>query len=208
MGLHSLRQLFETHSIALATVEIAHLATLKNYYMRFLSLTSAKLDAETGLRNPTILEAQAADRQLTSLVGDSVAERSWTYDDALYEITHVRAELHTLLQPRPRLPKQPPTNVPVRFEGKGDHFHPYSKGKGNKGAGRGPPKGGKPSGKVAWVTEAVVSGERKALCMRFQLGRCNLGSSCRFHHGCAYPLSSGEECGKNHGAVQHERTPH
>ena len=71
-----------------------------------MNLMSARLDPETGLRNPTITEAQAADRVLMQLVFDLVSERGWNVDDSLYEITNVRAEIHTLLQARPRLPKQ------------------------------------------------------------------------------------------------------
>ena len=53
MGMHALRQTFETFSYAMAMVELAHLATLKNYYLRFINLMITKMDSETGLRNPT-----------------------------------------------------------------------------------------------------------------------------------------------------------
>ena len=46
------------------------------------------------------------------------------------------------------------------------------------------------------------------ISMRFQSGKCDMGSACRFHHGCAYPLPTGEACAKNHGALQHDKTPH
>ena len=70
-----------------------------------------KFDADTGLRGPTILEAQAADKALMTTAIDLVTERSWTWDDALYEVTHIRADLTSLLQPRPKLPKPA---VPMR----------------------------------------------------------------------------------------------
>ena len=75
MGMHALRQTFETFSYAMAMVELAHLATLKQYYLRFIQLMTSKLDTETGLRNPTILEAQSADKTLMTIVCELVMER-------------------------------------------------------------------------------------------------------------------------------------
>ena len=208
MGMHALRQNFETFSYAMAMLELAHLATMKQYFMRFINLMTVRMDSETGLRNPTILEAQSADKSLMGIACELVTEQGWKFDDAIHEITFIRAEINTLLQPRPRLPKQ----VTQRIENnagkgstKGPRPGPYSKGKGTKG---GTKSSGKSSGKVSWVTEANVSGTKRQLCMRFQTGKCNLGSECRFHHGCAYPLPSGEACGKSHGALMHEKTPH
>ena len=80
LGLHTLRSLFETYSIAMAMVGVAHLASLKDYYLRFLSFMSTRLDAESGLRNPSILEAQSADKNLMGIVCDLVAERGWPWD--------------------------------------------------------------------------------------------------------------------------------
>ena len=88
LGLHTLRSLFETYSIAMAMVGVAHLASLKDYYLRFLSFMSTRLDAESGLRNPSILEAQSADKTLMGVVCDLVAERGWSWDDSLHEVTH------------------------------------------------------------------------------------------------------------------------
>lgn len=208
MGMHAMRQTFETFSYSMAMLELAHLATMKQYYMRFINLMTARMDAETGLRNPTILEAQSADKTLMGIACELVMEQGWNFDDAIHEITFIRAEISTLLQPRPRLPKQTIQRIEStagKGLSKGPRSGPYSKGKGTKGSGK--PQG-KSSGKVAWVTETTINGSRKQLCMRFQTGKCSLGSDCRFHHGCAYPLPSGEACGKNHGALMHEKTPH
>ena len=106
MGMHALRQTFETFSYAMAMLELAHLATMKQYYMRFINLMTTRMDAETGLRNPTILEAQSADTTLMNIACELVAEQKWCFDDAIHEITFMRAEINTLLQPRPKLPKQ------------------------------------------------------------------------------------------------------
>eukprot|EP00435_Cladocopium_sp_Y103_P000450 s4141_g1.t1 len=53
MGMHALRQMFETFSFAMAMAEIAHLASLKGYYLKFLNMMTQKFDADTGLRGPT-----------------------------------------------------------------------------------------------------------------------------------------------------------
>ena len=164
------------------------------------------MDQDTGLRNATILEAQAADKALMSLAIELVLERKWTWDDALYEVTFIRADMMSLLQPRPRLPKPPQGQRADGYTGKGSSGSSNRPGPYNKG----PPKGGKgkSKGKVAWVTESVIKGERKQLCMRFQSNKCSMGESCKFHHGCAYPIGDGQACGKAHGALQHSSTPH
>ena len=208
MGMHALRQTFETFSYAMAMVELAHLATLKNYYLRFINLMTTKMDSETGLRNPTILEAQSADKTLMTIACDLVMEKGWTFDDALHEVTFIRAEINTLLQARPRLPKQTYQRLEStssKKSGKTARPGPYGKGKSGKSGAK---SGGKTSGKVSWVTEAMVNGTKKQLCMRYQTGKCDMGSGCRFHHGCAFPTSNGEACNKSHGALQHDRTPH
>ena len=207
MGMHALRQTFETFSYAMAMVELAHLATMKHYYLRFINLMTTKMDSETGLRNPTILEAQSADKSLMTIACDLVMEKGWSFDDAIHEVTFIRAEINTLLQPRPRLPKQTYQRLESNSSkgtGKNLRSAPYSKGKG-KSQGK---SGGKTSGKTTWITENMVNGNERQLCMRFQSGKCDMGANCRFHHACAFPTSSGEACGKNHGALFHDKTPH
>eukprot|EP00435_Cladocopium_sp_Y103_P059010 s698_g21.t1 len=173
MGMHALRQMFETFSFAMAMTETAHLSSLKGYYLKFLNMMTHKFDADTGLRGPTILEAQAADKALMTTVIELVVERTWSWDDALYEITHIRADMTSLLQPRPRLPKAVTQARSDSSTGKGgSHFSrpaPYSKGSGKQG------KSKSKSSRVQWITEMVVKGEKKQLCMRFQSGKCNLG---------------------------------
>ena len=187
LGLHALRSLFETYSIAMAMVGVAHLASLKDYYLRFLCFMSTRLDADSGLRNPSILEAQSADKTLMGVVCDLVAERGWWWDDSLHEVTHIRSEMASLLQPRPRQLKPPPLG------GKGDSWI-----RPNRVA---------PYQRVAWVTEINQGGQRHQLCMRFQTGKCSM-EHCRFKHLCAYPTRDGQACGKDHGALQHESAAH
>ena len=207
MGMHALRQTFENFSYAMAMVELAHLATLKQYYLRFIHLMTTKMDSETGLRNPTILEAQSADKTLMTIACELVMEKNWGFDDALHEVTFIRAEINTLLQARPRLPCQTYQKLEGTSKGGGkpSRTSPYSKGKGKPGGKQQTKSGGK---QVTWITEATVQGAKKQLCMRFQTGKCDMGANCRFHHGCAYPMPNGEACNKSHGALMHDRTPH
>lgn len=209
MGMHALRQTFETFSYAMAMVELAHLATLKNYYLRFINLMTTRLDSEIGLRNPTILEAQSADKTLMTIACDLVMEKGWTFDDALHEVTFIRAEINTLLQARPRLPRQTFQRLESsssKGSGKQNRPGPYNnKGKSGKAGGK---SSGKTAGKVTWITETVINGSKKQLCMRFQTGKCDMGTNCRFHHGCAFPTANGEACNKSHGALMHDKTPH
>ena len=204
IGMNALRQMFETHSFAMAMAEVAHLSSWKGYYLKFLSLMTHRYDPDTGLRGPTILEAQAADKALMNTAIDLVTERAWSWDDALYEITHIRADITSLLQPRPKLPKAAVASRSEAPSGKGNFQSfrpgPYSKGQGKQGKSKG-------KSKVQWLTETTVKGERKQLCMRFQTGKCTLGDACKFHHGCAYPVGDGA-CNKAHGALAHEKTPH
>jgi hypothetical protein len=206
LGMLALRQTLETFSYAMAMCEIVHLATMKNYYLKFINLMTTRLEAETGLRNPTILEAQSADKTLMKIACELVMEKQWSFDDAIHEITCIRAEINTLLQARPRLPRQTST-IGIRiFERwwQEQSIHSIWQRQG-KSSGK---SSGKTGGKVTWITETSVGGSKKQLCMRFQSGKCDMCSSCRFHHGCAFPLPSGEACNKNHEALMHDKTPH
>ena len=132
---------------------------------------------------------------------------TWSFDDTIHEITFIRAEINTLLQARPRLPKltyQRLESSSSKGSGKTSRPAPYSKGKG-KSAGK---ASGKSSGKVTWITEASVNGSKHQLCMRYQSGKRDMGNNCKFYHACAFSTSSGEACGKSHGALFHDKTPH
>ena len=115
LELHSL--LMDVHNTALSLVGAAHLATLRaySYSIKFLSLLSVKLEPETGLRPPTILEAQSADKHLWSVVSDVVQENSWSLDQALHELTYVRSDIHLAPSQTPPSKTQPPVERGQRW---------------------------------------------------------------------------------------------
>ena len=94
--------MLKVHDRAIAICQGAHLANLKAYTHKFVSFLTQKVDAETGLRNANVVEAQAADRQIWAVISELLQERGWNLDDSLHEMTHIRHDLPGLLQLRPR----------------------------------------------------------------------------------------------------------
>ena len=191
LGLNAVNRMFDLHNYAWAMVQACHLHRLRSYSLKFMSFLSVRLDAESGLRAPSILEAQHADKHIWHLIAELCESPEWTLDDALLEFTQNRGDLAALLQPRPKLmkPTPPPSNTP--FKG----------GKAAKSSG----KGGKPSkgsGKssVRWVSELWKGSQKKTLCMRFQTGKCS-NKDCRYEHACGYPRADGTACGASHPAM-------
>ena len=210
MGVSTVARLMALHDTAVAMVGSCHLARLKSYTGRFIQLLSQRFEADSGLRAPTMLEAQAADQKLWSSIHALVSDKGWSLSDAIYEISEVRGEMGSLLQPRARAfvlnPKGkgkavPLSPAPVQL-GKGKAYKGF-KGKGQQSSGKGD-KGTR----IPWVKEIQSGGEMKKLCMQFQLGKCTRGKDCAFVHSCAYPKSDGAACGQPHGAVQHASTMH
>ena len=198
MGVNSIRNLLGVHDRAIALCQGAHLANLKAYTHKFIGFLTAKYDGD--LRNPSVLEAQHADQKIWTVIAE-LMERGWNMDDCLHEMTNLRHDLPSLLQPRPRVFKPLPSPSSQTASPRGD---------GPKGKGQGKSKGkqnsGKSKGKVQWLTEIQRDGGFKQLCMRYQVGKCQT-PNCGFQHLCAYPVD-GKACGKNHGAMSHFATPH
>ena len=214
-----------TNSIALCRG--AHLGSLKLYQKKFLKLCFMKYESASNFRGPTSLEAQAADKRAWELIGELVNIHAWKLDDALHEVTQVRADLSTLLAPPAQIPKhllqlkEPWRN---RQDGKGNRPHFRGKGKGLKGkhdssshAEDAPPeratRGGKgkkgpTSSAGKWLSTLLMEGKQHTLCMRYQQGQCKDPSTCRYLHRCAVPKSDGTACGGKHPASQHVGTPH
>ena len=212
MGINSVRNLLAVHDVAIAMCGGAHLANLKAYSHKFVSFLTQRIDADSMLRCASITESQAADRQIWGTLSELMTERGWSMDDSLHEMTHVRHDLPGLLQLRPRPPKTIPWQQP------GNQSNWFGKGKGSKGGkdsgkggkdwGKSGKDGGKGKGKVQWLTDIKTKdGTWKQLCMRWQSGKCTLGTQCKFQHSCAYPVN-GVACGLDHGALQHQSTTH
>ncbi|CAE7502271.1 unnamed protein product [Symbiodinium sp. CCMP2592] len=187
-------QLLSLAANAIALCQGARLGSLKLYNKRFMRICFTKYEAAASLRGPTTMEAQAADRRCWEIIADLVNVHHWKLDDALHEVAEVRSDLHSLLAPRPFIPKpkfDPDNSWKSRFTGNG------SKGKDNKQA--------TPPGK--WLSTIFMDGKRQTLCMRYQSGQCKDPATCRYLHRCAVPKSDGTACGGNRPASQHVATP-
>ena len=171
MGVDAVRSIFDLFNVAVALAEGAHLAHLKAYSLKFLGYLTQKYDPDTGLRTPSIMEAQAADKHLWFLIGELFVDKNWSLDQALHEMTYIRSDMAMLLQARPRMNK--PAALPVKGSCKSSSSWSTSStpqpssGGGKKGKSKGKTKGG-----IKWLTEAVVDGQKKQLCMRYQNGSC------------------------------------
>ena len=197
LGLNAVNRMFDIHNYAWAMVQACHLHRLRSYTLKFMSFLSVRLDAESGLRGPTILEAQQADKQIWHLIAELCESPEWSLDEALLEFTQHRGDLAALLQPRPKLLRPSPQISTPSSKG----------GKPSKGSGKGgkSQKGGKSS--VRWISEIWRGTQKKTLCMRYQLGKCS-NKDCRYEHACGYPKPDGSACGGSHPATEHDRTPH
>ena len=166
LGLHALRSLFETFSVAMAMVGVAHLASLKEYYLKFLSYMSQRMDPESGLRTPSILEAQAADKALMTTVCELVSERKWSWDDSLYEITHIRADMGSLLQPRPRPPRAPVQEKVIHHAFCGRHHMVKARAMGSPiQREKGKAKGGNPTAYNGSLKFRIMANDELCACV-------------------------------------------
>ncbi|CAE7283540.1 unnamed protein product, partial [Symbiodinium sp. CCMP2592] len=196
-------QLLSLAANAIALCQGAHLGSLKLYNKKFTRICFTKYEASANLRGPTTMEAQAADRRCWEIIADLVNVHHWKLDDALHEVAEVRSDLHSLLAPRPFVPK--PKHDPDNSWKAGSKGN----GRGGKGGGRGGKgrdgkgekgerferggKGGKgkdnkqatPPGK--WLSTIFMDGKRQTLCMRYQSGQCKDPATRRYVHRCAVP---------------------
>ena len=79
----------------------AHLYNLKALDKKVFDLCAQLLHPETGLRTVDAAELLQADREIWA---EMIAVRSdgWSLDEALHELTKIRANVNSLLQPRPK----------------------------------------------------------------------------------------------------------
>ena len=201
LGLNAVSRMFDIHNYAWAMVQACHLHRLRAYTLKFMSFLAVRLDPESGLRAPTILEAQHADKHIWHLISELCESPDWSLDEALLEFTQNRGDLSALLQPRPKMAK-PSTSSSFQASSM------QKGGKSSKGAGKSgkSSKGGGKTG-ARWISEIWKGSQKKILCMRYQTGKCT-NKDCRFEHACGYPKSDGTACGGPHPAMDHDKTPH
>ena len=200
MWVNAIRNMLEVHDRAIAICQGAHLANLKAYTQKFISFLTQRTDGDSGLRNANILEAQQGDQKIWGVISDLMSDRGWSLDDSLHEMTHIRHDLPSWLQLRPRAQKVQPGSSSTPPRTRSDLGKSKGKSKSKKG-------GTKGKGKVQWITEIKKGSDWKQLCMRYQSGACQLGDACKFTHLCAYPVN-GVACGMEHSAQSHRATPH
>ena len=172
---------------AIALCKGAHLRVLKAFDMRMHELATQALSADSGLRTVTTQELLQADRKIWYEIASMHAD-GWTLDQALHEITEMRSDLPSLLQPRARSV----STAKGKF-----------KTKGNKGDGKGPPKGPRmftlkdsPSPQHATAMQNLATKHgNKTLCLRYNRGAC-ANKQCKFVHLCAIKLPNGQGCGQ------------
>ena len=181
---------------AIALCGGAHLAALKELDAKVLDYATANIPADLGLRTVNMTELLQADRKIWSELS-AMCARGWSLDDSLHELTHIRSDLHTLLQPRPRPPKTP------KGKGKGKEDKGKGKGKTSKGVRNDALK--QPYAGHSTQDLATTKGDKK-ICLRFNKGTCN-NPNCKFLHICGVKQSNGEPCGKKHAAWQHRDAP-
>ena len=206
-----LSQLLSLKAVALSLVKACHLGSVKIYNRKFIRLCFPRFEAGSGLRGPSMEEAQQADKRAWEVISDLCNLHQWTLDNAIYEVTEVRSELSSLLAPRPAMPKLPPAphfNTPLRARGRGGKGRGGrdSKGKAASGKGHGNKSSTVPGGK--WLSTIFEGGQKKTICMRFQTEEGCHDCSCKYLHVCAVPTPEGRACGGKNPAFRHKATPH
>ena len=85
--------------------------SLQSFDMKVVEHTFAQLDTELGLRHVVAQEFFSADKKIWNAIIKLYAQGSWTFEECLNEMTVVRSDISSLLQPRPRIPKAPPSST-------------------------------------------------------------------------------------------------
>jgi hypothetical protein len=174
---------------AWALVDWCHLGSAKLYCQKFMKLYSRSFGENSGLRAPSMEEAELADAEAIREIAHQMRQ-GLTLDLAIHEVITLRDVLGQLLQARPR-----PAKI-ARFhdsQGKSDRTHRYEKGKGKYQQFRQQPSHQK-GGKNRFQSSQQKGGKGRdnaldnipaGLCRAFQSGSCNKGTACRYKHNCA-----------------------
>ena len=188
-----IQSILETRAIALALTKICHLSVGKKYLTNFMKLYTAK-SADSGLRPPSLREAQSADKEFWSEAFNLVNEDpdTWTVESAVTEVLEVKNLLSVLMMQRPRT---------MKGKGKG-------KGSGKKGKEKGKGKSQwdkSPYAKKTWQSNwGKSTSDGGQFCYRFHLYNTCTSSNCKFSHTCPV-LVNGKPCGQKHRATEHGR---
>ena len=174
-------------------VSAAHLQVFKKFDDKFFSLAMKRHSPESMLRSVNLAELLEADKMLWSEISGMLNQK-WSLNDALNELTSARADMHGLLQPRPRstAPKIDKTPSPKTPKPK-----PFAGSPVKKQQLKAAPKS-QPNDLATFIYE---NGAKKPLCQRFQRGACT-SKSCKYAHLCAVKIQ-GKPCGQKHGAHAH-----
>ena len=184
---------------AIALCKGAHLARLKAFDKKVLDLATHS-PADASLRTVTTTELVAADRKLWQEIA-ALHSTGWSLDDALHEMTTVRADIGNLLQYRAK-PPPPPLKPPPRKEGKGKDGKGNGKGKTSTQPGKRKEPGTGTAPEVK-TSDLVKEHNGRTFCIRFNKGHCR-NAQCKYLHACAVKLPSGEPCGRSHPACKHK----
>ena len=132
-------------------------------------------------------------RKLWQAITDLLAKK-WTLDDALYEMTNIRNDIPSLLQPRPAssITRPAPDSRPAKRPRYEEPSRPKGK---TKGKGKGAPPG-KGSTSSTPNPNWVESHQGKPICRRYQLGICT-ATKCKV---CAMKGCQGSHPAKDHPA--------
>ena len=193
--------ILETRAIALALTKICHLSVGKKYITTFMKLYTAR-SSDSGLRPPSLKEAQCADKEFWAEVFRMVNEEAetWDMESAVTEVLQVKNLLSIHMMPRPKTLKG-------KGNGKGKNSNPIynPKGKG-KGKGKGKSfwdKSGQ--AKKTWQSNwGKNTADGSQFCHRFHLFNTCTSPQCRFSHTCPV-LVNGKVCGQKHRAYDHPK---
>ena len=176
---------------------LCHLQVFKAFDAKVAEHTFVQLDQELGLRHVVAQEFFSADKKIWAAISNLYSQGSWSFEECLHEMTVVRSDISSLLQPRPRIPKQLP---PPR--------DPRGKGHKGKGGGKGKNEKGKTKSftfdKKNQCTYGFNDNKKVTLCMKYNAGECKRGDSCPYFHACSARLQSGKTM---HAATRREGPP-
>ena len=200
VGYHLLSSLLGFKTVGLALVRAAHLGSLRMCEGKFLKLAFYKHEAGAGLRGPTAEEMMAADRKLWDIIADIadlVNNQKWSLNDALAEVVDVRADMASLLQPRPLPPK---VLLPMCLRTIGG-VRELAKAR-SKAAEKAAEKAeassrfGSQSRSLVkkWISTYASNGEQRVVCMRYSTRDGCTSPTCRYEHLCPVLKPDGFPC--------------